>query len=303
MAGWRQAIDLFLDMMIAERDAAALTISAYGRDLTHYADHCGAAGPDQVTRAVISTYLEGLEAEGKSAKTAARYLSAIRQFHKFCVDEGLAEDDPSRLVASPKLPRSLPKYLSEDEVGRLLEVARAQGGADGKRLLCLVEMFYATGMRVSELVSLPIAPLRSLPDALIVTGKGRKERMVPMGEPARDALRDYLDVRDAHLRKSKGKPEPSPFLFPSKSVDGHWTRQQAGRALKELAAGAGIDPKRVSPHVLRHAFASHLLANGADLRVVQSLLGHADISTTEIYTHVLAARREALVKQHHPLSK
>ncbi len=303
MTSWPLAIDLFLDMMIAERDAAILTVSAYGRDLAHYAEHCGAAAPGQVTRAQVSAYMEGLEAEGKSAKTAARYLTSIRQFHKFCVDEGMAADDPSRLVASPKLPRSLPKYLSEDEVARLLEGARQQTGADGKRLLCLVEMFYATGMRVSELVSLPIAPLRSLPEALIVTGKGRKERMVPMGEPARDALRDYLAVRDAHLRVIKGKAEPSAFLFPSKSKEGHWTRQQAGRALKDLAVGAGIDPKRVSPHVLRHAFASHLLANGADLRVVQTLLGHADISTTEIYTHVLAARREALVKQHHPLSK
>jgi len=303
MVGWRQAIDLFLDMMVAERDAAVLTVSAYGRDLVHYSENCGAALPGDVGKAHITSYLQQLEAEGKSAKTAARYLSAIRQFHKFCVDEGLADEDPSRLIASPKLPRSLPKYLSEDEVERLLDVARNLDGADGKRILCLVEMFYATGMRVSELVGLPIAPLRSAPETLIVKGKGRKERMVPMGDEARDALRAYLEVRDAHLQVVKGKPESSPFLFPSRSQDGHWTRQQAGRALKDLAGAAGIDPKRVSPHVLRHAFASHLLANGADLRIVQTLLGHADISTTEIYTHVLAARREALVKQHHPLSK
>lgn len=303
MTSWQQAIDLFLDMMIAERDAAKLTIEAYNRDLTYYSNCVCAPSPAQVTKADISTYLGGLEAEGKSARTAARHLSAIRQFHRFCVDEGLMDDDPSRLIASPKLPRSLPKYLSEDEVGRLLEVARNLDGADGRRTLCLVEMFYATGMRVSELVSLPLAPLRSAPEALIVKGKGRKERMVPMGDPARDALRAYLQVRDAHLKVEKGKPEKSPYLFPSRSKEGYWTRQQAGRALKDLAGAAGIDPKRVSPHVLRHAFASHLLANGADLRIVQTLLGHSDISTTEIYTHVLDERRNALVKQHHPLSK
>ncbi|MCR9219168.1 MAG: site-specific tyrosine recombinase XerD [Alphaproteobacteria bacterium] len=298
-------LDPFLEMMTAERGAAANTRAAYRRDL---ADYCGflsarGEGPERAPSDAISAYLSHLAAAGAKATTAARRLSAIRQFHRFLQAEGVRPDDPTAVVDAPKRGRPLPKILSEAEVDRLLEAARAGTSAateaDRLRLACLLELLYATGLRVSELVGLPLAAVRREEPFLMVRGKGGKERLVPLSEPARRALSAYRAARAAHL---PGKSE-SPFLFPSRSADGRLTRQRFGQMLKALAVEAGLDPDRVSPHVLRHAFASHLLANGADLRAVQKMLGHADISTTQIYTHVLNDRLKRLVAEKHPLAR
>jgi integrase/recombinase XerD len=251
-------------------------------------------------------------------RTAARRLSTLRQFHRFLFGEGLRADDPTAGLDSPRQGRTLPKVLSETEVEALLAAARARPGAAGARLVALLELLYATGLRVSELVELPAAAAARDPRVLIVTGKGGKERMVPLSEPARDALKHYRAA--AGKRERGASPEapaapalqarqapqapqaPGKWLFPSRGAAGHLTRQRVAQLLKELAVAAGIDPAKVSPHVLRHAFASHLLDHGADLRAVQMMLGHADISTTQIYTHVLDARLKALVRDRHPLS-
>jgi integrase/recombinase XerD len=231
-------------------------------------------------------------------RTTARRLSALRQFHKFLVAEGIRPDDPTSTLDAPRLGRPLPKLLSEAEVTALIEATRRIDGPDGARLVCFVELLYATGLRVSELVALPLARLRD-ERVLVVRGKGGKERMVPLSEPARAALVAYGAVRGAFL----GAGETSRFLFPSRSAEGHLTRRRVGQLMKEVALEAGVDPARVSPHVLRHAFASHLLDHGADLRSVQQMLGHADIATTQIYTHVLGERLRALVETHHPLAR
>jgi integrase/recombinase XerD len=243
-------------------------------------------------------------------RSAARRLSTLRQFHRFLFGEGLRADDPTAGLDSPRQGRSLPKVLSEAEVEDLLAAARARPGAEGARLVAMLEVLYATGLRVSELVQLPAAAAARDPRVLIVKGKGGKERMVPLSEPARDALKAHLKAhRKAAIDKAAidkaGPDKPGPgakWLFPSRGAAGHLTRQRVAQLLKELAVAAGIDPAKVSPHVLRHAFASHLLDHGADLRSVQKMLGHADISTTQIYTHVLDSRLKALVRDHHPLS-
>lgn len=297
MSGAAQ-IEAFLEMLVAERGAAANTVEAYARDLADFADHVGprsiaAADSDDIRR-----YLATLSDAGMTSKTAARRLSALRQFYRFLCGENFRPDDPTTTIDMPRLGRSLPKYLSEAEVDKILDVARTRDGAEALRLQLLVEMLYATGLRVSELVGLPLSAVARDPRLILVRGKGGKERMVPMSEPARDALSSYLQVRDDFV-----KGDTSPFLFPSRARAGHLTRERFAQMLKQLAADAGVDPRKVSPHVLRHAFATHLLNRGADLRSVQKMLGHADISTTQIYTHVLEARLKALVETHHPLAK
>lgn len=294
-------ISAFLEMMSAERGAAANTIDAYGRDLADYAAFVAAHRQTLLDcpRDTVTDWLDDLKNQGLSASSSARRLSAIRQFHKFLCADGLRGDDPTRIVASPKSRRALPKVLSIEEVTRLLSLAEAEAGApaspqkqlSAQRLYVLLEMLYATGLRVSELVSLRRAAVMRDAAFLTVKGKGSKERIVPMNDRARDAVRHWLTTLP-----------PSPWLFPSNGEDGYLSRQVFARDLKALAARAGISSARVAPHVLRHAFASHLLAGGADLRVVQMLLGHADISTTQIYTHVLDEKLRNLVESHHPLA-
>ena len=295
-------IGAFLEMMSAERGAAKNTIEAYRRDLTDYSGFVTGRGHSMLDtdRATLTAYLDRLRHDGLSASSSARRLSAIRQFHRFLCSDNLRSDDPTRIVASPKARRALPKVLSIAEVGKLLTTAETEANATGSdaqqaaalRLYVLLELLYATGMRVSELVSLRRAAVMRDASFITVLGKGNKERIVPVNDRARDAIKTYLKTL-----------EPGPFLFPASGVDGFLSRQVFARDLKGLAARAGISSARVAPHVLRHAFASHLLANGADLRVVQMLLGHADISTTQIYTHVLDEKLRTLVETHHPLGQ
>ena len=294
-------IEAFLEMCAGERGAAANTLQAYRRDLLAFAEFLSGHGraPHQADVAAIRNYIGAMAARGLAAPTAARRLSSVRQFHRFLCAEGIREDDPCRTVDSPRRGRPLPKLLSEEEVEALLETVRRRPGKDGTRLAALLEMLYATGLRVSELVGLPLSAVARDPRWLTVRGKGGRERIVPLSKLAREAIETYLDVRDGFLKAGA----PSPFLFPSRSREGHLTRQRFAQRLKEVAAEAGLDPARVSPHVLRHAFATHLLAHGADLRSVQAMLGHADISTTQIYTHVLDERLKALVRDHHPLAR
>ncbi|MCZ4347531.1 MULTISPECIES: site-specific tyrosine recombinase XerD [Devosia] len=292
----------FLEMMSAERGAAKNTIDAYRRDLDDYAAFLAGRGQTALKsdREAVMAYLAGLDSQGLSASSSARRLSAIRQFHQFLCADNLRGDDPTRIVASPKSRRALPKVLSVAEVDKLLTTAESQANAEtspaeqagGLRLYVLLELLYATGMRVSELVSLRRAAVMRDTSFITVTGKGNKERIVPLNDRARDAIKTYLATL-----------EPGPFLFPAKGADGYLSRQVFARDLKGLAGLAGISAARVAPHVLRHAFASHLLAGGADLRVVQMLLGHADISTTQIYTHVLDEKLRTLVETHHPLNQ
>ena len=294
--------EAFLEMLVAERGAAANTVESYRRDLRDCALFLAAGGTpcalDDADSDRLRAYLKQLEARGMASSTAARRLSALRQFFRFLYAEGLREDDPCSILDSPRQGRALPKILQEDEVDRLLAAAAARPGPEGHRLNALVELCYATGMRVSELVGLPFAALARDPRVLIVRGKGDKERMVPLGDSARRAVKAYLAVRARFVDKSGA----SPWLFPGRAGQ-HLTRHRFAQLLKELAIEAGIDHRRVSPHVLRHAFASHLLHHGADLRAVQQMLGHADISTTQIYTHVLDERLRRLVAEHHPLAK
>ena len=293
-------IGRFLEMMSAERGAARNTLDAYARDLADYSGflaHKG-QGPITATREHVVAYLERLDAEGLAPSSAARRLSALRQFHKFLAAEGDRPDDPTRIVASPRRGRPLPKVLSVDEVDRLLSLAETEAETApedqrplAQRLYVLLELLYATGMRVSELVELRRSAVLRDRSFLTITGKGGRERIVPLNDRARDALAAYVATLT-----------PGKWLFPSNGEDGHLARQVFARALKGLAARAGIGADRVAPHVLRHAFASHLLAGGADLRVVQTLLGHADIATTQIYTHVLDDHLRKLVETSHPLA-
>ncbi len=295
-----RALEIFLEMLLAERGVSKNTLDSYHRDLNDLARFLekrrrtidGAASED------LRAYLKALEKAGLSPRTAARRLSALRQFYRFLYAEGFRPADPSFALDSPKLGRRLPKYLTEEEVENLLKAARGKTGAKGLRVQALLEILYATGLRVSELVALPLSAITGDKRFLIVRGKGDKERMVPLGAPAVAAIKAYRKVRKFFLDEGA----ESKWVFPSRGQTGHLTRQRFLQLLKELAAEAGIDPARVSPHVLRHAFASHLLAHGADLRSVQQMLGHADIATTEIYTHVLRARLRRLVDAHHPLA-
>ena len=295
-------IAAFLEMISAERGAAKNTIEAYQRDLVDYSGFL--VGQQQSlltgTREHVAAYLDQLRRDGLSASSSARRLSAIRQFHRFLCADALRGDDPTRIIASPKARRPLPKVLSIAEVDKLLTTAEAEANANASpqkqaaalRLYLLLELLYATGMRVSELVSLKRSAVMRDASFLTITGKGNKERIVPVNDRARDAIKTYLKTLD-----------PGPWLFPASGADGYLARQVFARDLKELAGRAGISSTRVAPHVLRHAFASHLLHGGADLRVVQMLLGHADISTTQIYTHVLDEKLRTLVETHHPLAE
>ncbi|SEQ30554.1 integrase/recombinase XerD [Devosia sp. YR412] len=295
-------VGAFLEMMSAERGAAKNTIDAYRRDLSDYAGFL--AGRQMtllaVDRFTVNAYLDRLRLDGLSASSAARRLSAIRQFHRFLCADNLRGDDPTRIIASPKSARALPKVLSIAEVDKLLVTAEQEANkaaapekqAAALRLYVLLELLYATGLRVSELVSLRRSAVMRDTSYLTVKGKGNKERVVPLNDRARDAIKTYVATL-----------EPGVFLFPASGAEGYLSRQVFARDLKILAAKAGISSARVAPHVLRHAFASHLLAGGADLRVVQMLLGHADISTTQIYTHVLDEKLRTLVETHHPLAE
>ncbi|MCQ8783879.1 site-specific tyrosine recombinase XerD [Mangrovibrevibacter kandeliae] len=300
-------IETFLEMMAVERGAAENTIAAYRRDLDDASEFLGggltAAGTED-----LRGYLGDLAARGFAPTSRSRRMSSLRQFYKFLYAEGMRGDDPTGPIEGARKERPLPKIMSAEEVERLIDLAEAEAeGAEvgsaalmrARRLHALVEILYATGLRVSELVSLPRSVLRSQNRLVVVRGKGNKERMVPIGERARDAVTAFAEA----LRASRRTAPDEHWLFPALSESGHITRQAFARDLKGLAARAGISAARVSPHVLRHAFASHLLQNGADLRAVQELLGHADISTTQIYTHVLEERLIRLVADHHPLSE
>lgn len=286
--------------MVAERGASQNTYHAYQRDLRRYLEFVAADGRSGVTSttATIRRFLADLAADGLAARTQARKLSAIRQFHGFLVLEGYRSDDPTSTVVAPRLGSPLPKVLQFDEVGSLLAAAREVEGWRGARMNALLEILYASGLRVSELVSLRISSLSRDGRVATVRGKGGKERLVPLGEAARRAIAEWLPLRDSMLGK---KTETVPWLFPSRATAGHITRNSFAKQLRKIALSAGLDPGRVSPHVLRHSFATHLLANGADLRSVQKMLGHSDISTTQIYTHVLHQRLKSLVQEVHPL--
>ena len=294
-------IDIFLEMMAAERGASKNTIEAYLQDLKEFEVFMLRRNRniESANSKNIQDYLGQLKSKGRAPTTHARKLSVLKGFYQFLYAERQRDDDPSARIDGPKTGRSLPKYLSENEVELLLYAARGQPGSFGVRTVALLEIIYATGLRVSELVGLPLAALSSDQKMLLVRGKGNKERMVPLTTPAIHAAADYLKLRQAFLTKGV----PSLYFFPSRAKDGHLTRAGFGLLLKDLAILSDIDPRRVSPHVLRHSFASHMLANGADLRTLQQLLGHSDISTTQIYTHILEDRLRDLVLQSHPLSE
>ena len=290
--------EAFLEMMAVERDASPNTLSAYGRDLEDAeAGLAGQGGLNAASAEAVEAYFANLAVRGLSAATAARRRSAVRQFYRFCLAEGCRTDDPSRRVEAPRRGRALPKVRSRQEVDRLIDAATARDGPSGLRLGCMVELLYASGLRVSELVGLKLDALARDPAYLIVKGKGGKERLAPLNETARTAVKAYLEVRPRFLPKGDAA---NPWLFPSSGAGGVLTRRRFGQMLDEAAIAAGIDPARVSPHVLRHAFATHLLEGGADLRVVQTLLGHADISTTQIYTHVARERLKRIHADFHP---
>lgn len=294
-------LEPFMEMLFAERNASVNTAAAYKADLHNLQEFLFDHGTDMesVGAEVLRGYIGALNARGMSSRTVARRLSTIRQFYGFLYSEGVRTDNPSAAVDSPRQGRPLPKILSETEVEALLEAARARRGADGKRLVCLLEIAYASGLRVSELVGLPLTAVTRDTRVVMVRGKGDRERVVPLTRVAGDAIGAYLAVRWRHLPTKIELP----YLFPSRSGQGHLTRRRVGQLVKELAWDCGLDPTKVSPHVLRHAFATHLLNHGADLRSVQQMLGHADISTTQIYTHVLGERLKTVVEDHHPLAR
>ena len=300
-------IALFLDAQAAEMGAAKNTLMAYARDLNDFSQWVENKSLSLATlqQSDVEAYLVHCDAQGLAQSTRARRLSAVKQLYRFAFDERLRGDNPALRIKGPGRSGRLPKTLSEAEVDGLLQAARShgRGPADRLRNTCLMELLYATGLRVTELVSLPVAATRGNPELLMVRGKGGKERMVPLSPPAQVALRDWLAHRDGmeETARQKGLPA-SPFLFPSRSKDGHLTRHRFYLLIKDLAVAAGVSPSKVTPHTLRHAFATHLLANGADLRAIQTLLGHADVATTEIYTHVLEERLKSLVMTHHPLA-
>ncbi len=300
-------IEAFLEMLSVERGSAKNTLDSYTRDLTDFAAFLGQkkVAVHNASAKHIHAYLRSLDDAGLSAATAMRRLSALRQFYQFLYSEGVRDDDPCATIDAPRAGKALPKTLSEDHVQALLDVCAADDSPDGLRRRCLMEILYATGLRVSELVSLPLAAVQGDPRLIMVTGKGGRERLVPLSEAAREAIAAYLAVRDVFLTKGAGPQTKNAtrFLFPSRGASGHLTRHRFGQMLKDLAIKAGLDPSSLSPHTLRHAFASHLLSHGADLRSVQQMLGHADISTTQIYTHVLEERLKTLVEKHHPLAK
>jgi integrase/recombinase XerD len=307
-------INLFLDMLAAEQGAGENTLDAYRRDLTDLSEFLTASGPGFASAATqaLRDYLADLDARGFKSSSVARRLSAMRHLFRFLLNERIRGDDPAAILSGPKRGRGLPKVLSIADVDRLLSRAKALTEAGeasapqrlrAMRLYCLLEVLYATGLRVSELVALPLSASRSDARMIVVRGKGNKERLVPLNETSRRAMADYLAAVETLKDAKRKNAGVSKWLFPSFGESGHLTRQHFARDLKELAASAGLAPRLVSPHVLRHAFASHLLHNGADLRIVQTLLGHTDISTTQIYTHVVEERLKSLVRDLHPLAE
>ena len=307
-------INLFLDMLAAEQGAGPNTLDAYRRDLTDCSEFLARSGQGfaGAETQALRDYLADLDTRGFKSSSVARRLSAIRHLFRFLLNERIRSDDPAAILSGPKRGRGLPKVLSISDVDRLLARAKALGESPeasasqrlrAMRLYCLLEVLYATGLRVSELVTLPRSAARRDARMIVVRGKGNKERLVPLNEASRQAMADYLAAMDALKPENKNNAATSKWLFPSSGESGHLTRQHFARDLKELAAAAGLAPRLVSPHVLRHAFASHLLHNGADLRIVQTLLGHSDISTTQIYTHVVEERLKSLVRDLHPLAE
>jgi integrase/recombinase XerD len=288
-------------MLVAERGAAMNTVQAYRRDLDDYFGFLeqSGIGPDKASTTDVRAFVRSLSHRNLAPSTSARRLSAVRQFHCFLFAEGICGDDPSTSVDSPRRGRLLPKILTEDDVSQLLDPSQFGDKPENVRLRTLLELLYATGMRVSELVALPLAATRQDKEFLLIRGKGDKERIVPLTPGARAALLNYESIRERVFAGGK----PSRWLFPSRGPTRHLTRQRFGQMLKVHARNCGIEPSRISPHVIRHAFASHLLAHGADLRTLQQMLGHADISTTQIYTHVLDERMRHLVEAAHPLAK
>src|SRR5882724_1878224 len=307
-------INLFLDMIAAEQGAGDNTLDAYRRDLTDFSEFLGRAGQNFTGTDTqnLRDYLADLDTRGFKSSSVARRLSAMRHLFRFLLNERIRSDDPAAILSGPKRGRGLPKVLSISDVDRMLtrakELTQAEGASPQQRLRamrlhCLLEVLYATGLRVSELVALPLSASRRDARMIVVRGKGNKERLVPLNEASRQAMADYLAAMEALKPENKKSAPSSKWLFPSFGESGHLTRQHFARDLKELAAASGLAPRLVSPHVLRHAFASHLLHNGADLRIVQTLLGHTDISTTQIYTHVVEERLKSLVRDLHPLAE
>jgi integrase/recombinase XerD len=307
-------INLFLDMLAAEQGAGPNTLDAYRRDLADFSEFLARSGQAFAGAETqgLRDYLADLDGRGFKSSSVARRLSAMRHLFRFLLNERIRSDDPAAILSGPKRGRGLPKVLSISDVDRLLTLAKARTETPeapalqrlrAMRLYCLLEVLYATGLRVSELVALPLSAARRDARMIVVRGKGNKERLVPLNEPSRQAMADYLAAAEALKPEKKKNAAGSKWLFPSFGESGHLTRQHFARDLKELAASAGLAPRLVSPHVLRHAFASHLLHNGADLRIVQTLLGHTDISTTQIYTHVVEERLKSLVRDLHPLAE
>ena len=307
-------IHLFLDMLAAEQGAGDNTLDAYRRDLTDFSEFLGRAGQNfaRAGTDVLRDYLADLDTRGFKSSSVARRLSAMRHLFRFLLNERIRSDDPAAILSGPNRGRGLPKVLSISDVDRMLtrakELTQAEGASPQQRLRamrlhCLLEVLYATGLRVSELVALPLSASRRDASMIVVRGKGNKERLVPLNEASRQAMADYLAAMEALKPEKKKNAASSKWLFPSFGESGHLTRQHFARDLKELAAASGLAPRLVSPHVLRHAFASHLLHNGADLRIVQTLLGHTDISTTQIYTHVVEERLKSLVRDLHPMAE
>ena len=308
-------VDSFLDMLTSEKGAAMNTRHAYWRDLAGVSlylrdqrkSDVDRASPDDL-RAYLRDLGQKIHTKGTrkakiAVRTVARRLSALRQFYRYLVSENVRKDDPTSTIESPKQGRTLPKTLAEAEVGTLIKTAATQGGPESVRLVCLLEMLYATGLRVSELVGLPISAIGDGSEFLMIGGKGGRERMVPLTESAQKAIKAYLAVRGQFISTDE-KSRQAQWLFPSRTSDsGHLTRQRFAQLLKDLARAAGVDSDRVSPHILRHAFATHLLSNGADLRAVQKMLGHADIATTQIYTHIVGDKLKKTVSESHPLAK
>jgi integrase/recombinase XerD len=307
-------INLFLDMLAAEQGAGDNTLDAYRRDLTDFSEFLGRAGQNfaGTDTQALRDYLADLDTRGFKSSSVARRLSAMRHLFRFLLNERIRSDDPAAILSGPKRGRGLPKVLSISDVDRMLtqakELAQASEASAAQRLramrlYCLLEVLYATGLRVSELVALPLAAARRDARMIVVRGKGNKERLVPLNEASRQAMAEYLAAMEGQKPEKKKNAPASKWLFPSFGESGHLTRQHFARDLKELAGASGLAPRLVSPHVLRHAFASHLLHNGADLRIVQTLLGHTDISTTQIYTHVVEERLKSLVRDLHPLAE
>ena len=298
-------IDAFLEMMAVERAASANTLKNYGRDLERFARFCAGRSETLQTAGAddIAAWLEAMEAEGLAASTAALKVSALRQFYQFLYAEDWRGDNPTAAVERPRARRPLPKVLTGAEVEALFAATAKVEGAAGLRLAAMLEILYAAGLRVSELVGLPLSAFQAKDRVLIVRGKGGRERMAPLTKGAVDAVNAYLPVRADFLERKSANAAASPWLFPSRGKTGHITAARFAQMLKDLAVAAGIEPSKVSPHVLRHAFATHLLEGGADLRSVQQMLGHADITTTQIYTHTAQARLRDLVFSKHPLAK